>query len=369
MPKPKTPEVASHATRSRKSPQGAPTVQDVARLARVSVGSVSRVLNGRDNVAPEIREAVSKAVARLNFVPNAVARSMRSGSSKAIACLISDIAQHTAAQMVSAAETRLRERGYEILIANSHYDLERERAFLESLRQRRLDGLIGVISDDETPSYYNILHTLNMPVVLWERDAQGQFHSVLTDHSDGCRQAVRYLASLGHRRIGLVAGHERTWVGREMLRGYTIECEAAGIALDPTLIHRTGAFDEAACHALLAGTSRPAAMIAPLNEAALVLQTARELGLNVPRDLSVVSVGDHQYASLCAPALTVVTQEPRDIGREAADLMLQLLDGSAPPGIRRSRHAMRMIIRESCAAPAVTGATPGRRRARPVQPG
>ena len=191
MPKPKTPELASHTTRSRKSPQGAPTVQDVARLARVSVGSVSRVLNGRDNVAPEIREAVSKAVARLNFVPNAVARSMRSGSSKAIACLISDIAQHTAAQMVSAAETRLRERGYEILIANSHYDLERERAFLESLRQRRLDGLIGVISDDETPSYYNILHTLNMPVVLWERDAQGQFHSVLTDHADGCRQAVR----------------------------------------------------------------------------------------------------------------------------------------------------------------------------------
>lgn len=369
MSKLKAPESASPSTRSRKSPQGSPTVQDVARLAKVSVGSVSRVLNGRDNVAPEIREAVTKAVARLNFVPNAVARSMRSGSSKAIACLISDIAQHTAAQMVSAAETRLRERGYEILIANSHYDLERERAFLESLRQRRLDGLIGVISDDETPSYYNILHTLNMPVVLWERDAQGQFHSVLTDHADGCRQAVRYLASLGHRRIGLVAGHEHTWVGREMVRGYTVECEAAGIVVDPALIQRTDAFDEAACHALLAGPSRPSAIIAPLNDTARVLQAAREFGLNVPRDLSVVSVGDHQYASLCAPALTVVTQEPRDIGSEAADLMLQLLDGTAPPGIRRSRHPMRMIIRESCAALPAAAAKPGRRRARSVQPG
>jgi LacI family transcriptional regulator len=154
-----------------------------------------------------------------------------------------------------------------------------------------------------------------------------------------------------------------------MVRGYTVECEAAGIAVDPTLIQRTDAFDEAACHALLASPSRPTAIVAPLNDAALVLQTARELGLNVPRDLSVVSVGDHQYASLSAPALTVVTQEPRDIGREAADLMLQLLDGTVPPGIRRSRHPMRMIIRESCAAPPAAAATPGRRRARSVQPG
>ncbi|EDT43863.1 LacI family DNA-binding transcriptional regulator [Burkholderia ambifaria] len=352
MPAKKPAHTANPATRSRKSPQGAPTVQDVAKLAKVSVGSVSRVLNGRANVAPEIQEAVRKAVAQLNFVPNVVARSMRKGSSKAIGCLISDIAQHTAAQMVSAAEARLREHGYEILIANSHYDLERERAILESLKQRRLDGFIGAISDDETPAYFNLLRTLNMPVVLWERDAQGEFNSVLTDHADGCRQAVRYLTSLGHRRIALVAGHEHTWVGREMVRGYTAACEDAGIGADPALILRTGEFGEDACRSLLGGAARPSAIIATLNDTATVLEVVRDLGLIVPGDLSVVSIGDHQYAGISAPALTVVTQDPRAVGTEAADMMLQLLEGAGPSGIRRSKHPMRMIIRESCAAPA-----------------
>ncbi|BEU28091.1 LacI family DNA-binding transcriptional regulator [Paraburkholderia sp. 22B1P] len=339
------------ATRSRKSPQGAPTVQDVAKVAKVSVGSVSRVLNGRENVAPEIQEAVRKAVLELNFVPNVVARSMRKGSSKAIGCLISDIAQHTAAQMVSAAEARLREQGYEILIANSHYDLERERAILTSLKQRRLDGFIGAISDDETPAYFNLLHTLNIPIVLWERDAQGEFNSVLTDHADGCRQAVRYLTSLGHRRIGLVAGHEKTWVGREMVRGYKTACEAADVPFDATLVLRTTSFDEDECRRLLSSSVRPSALIATLNDAGTVLGVARDLGIKIPDTLSVISIGDHQYAGISSPALTVVTQDPREVGREAADMMLRLLDGTAPEGVRRSKHPMRMIIRDSCATP------------------
>ena len=355
MPKERASKTAQPALRSRKSPQGSPTVQDVARLAKVSVGSVSRVLNDRENVAPAIQEAVRAAVEELNFVPNVVARSMRKGSSSAIGCLISDITQHTAAQMVSAAEECLRARGFEILIANSHYDLERERVILASLKQRRIDGFIGAISDDETPSYFNILHTLNMPVVLWERDAQGEFNSVLTDHADGCRQAVRYLASLGHRAIALVAGHENTWVGREMVRGYVAACETAGIALDPALVLRTSAFNKDLCRSLLSHAGRPSAIIATLNDVAIVLEVTREAGLSIPADLSVISIGEHEYSSIASPALTVVTQNPRDVGREAADMMLQLIDGTAPSGIRRSKHPMRMIVRASCAAPAATG--------------
>lgn len=339
------------AQRSRKSPSGSPTVQDVARLAKVSVGSVSRVLNSQKNVAPEIQEAVRTAMEQLNFVPNVVARSMRKGTSKSIGCLISDIGQYTAAQMVSAAEARLREDGYEILIANSHFDLERERGILVDLKQRRLDGFIGAISDDENPTYFNLLHTLNMPVVLWERDAQGEFNSVLSDHADGAKQAVRYLDSLGHRHIALVAGRENTWVGREMLRGYSIACEAAGITIDPAQILRTGSFNRDVCRALLQQASRPTAIIAILHDAATVLEVVRELGLTVPDDLSIVSVGDHQYAGISSPALTVVTQDPREVGREAADMMLQLLAGTAPLGIRRSKHPMRLIVRGSCAPP------------------
>ncbi|WP_349606479.1 LacI family DNA-binding transcriptional regulator [Cupriavidus sp. DF5525] len=326
-------------------------MQDVARLAKVSVGSVSRVLNSRDNVAPEIQEAVRAAMAQLNFVPNVVARSMRKGSSSTIGCLISDIGQYTAAQMVSAAEERLRERGFEVLIANSHFDLQREGAILAGLKQRRLDGFIAAISDDETPEYYGILHKLNIPVVLWERDAHGEFNCVLTDHADGCRQATRFLASLGHRRIALVAGHTNTWVGREMVRGFSRECANHGIAADPSLILRTGKFDAQACHDLLTSSTRPTAVIAPLNDAATLLAVAHELGISVPGDLSVISIGDHQYARISSPALTVVTQDPRAIGREAADMLLYQLDGTPLSGIKRSIHPMHMIVRESCGAP------------------
>ena len=94
----------------------------------------------------------------------------------------------------------------------------------------------------------------------------------------------------------------------------------------------------------------PTAIIATLNDVAIVLEVVREAGLLIPADLSVISIGEHEYSGIASPALTVVTQNPRDVGSEAADMMLQLIDGTAPSGIRRSKHPMRMIVRESCAA-------------------
>ncbi|MNF33201.1 HTH-type transcriptional repressor PurR [compost metagenome] len=323
-------------------------MQDVAKLAKVSVGSVSRVLNGRTNVAPGIQDSVRAAMALLNFVPNSIARSMRQGNSKAIGCLISDITQRTAAQMVSAAEERLRERGYEILVANSHFDIDRERGILSSLKSRRIDGFIGAISDDEDASYYNILHSLQMPIVLWERDAHGEFNSVLTDHADGCRQAINHLLKLGHRRIALITGRENTWVGREMVRGYVDAFDTAGIEQDLTLVFRTNHFSHQVCLDVLKRESPPTAFVAVVNDVKTVLSAVDEVGLSVPSQLSVISIGDHEFAPMMSPALTVVTQNPRDVGRNAANIMLQMLEGPAPSGLCRIMLPMSLIERKSC---------------------
>ena len=335
-------------------------MQDVAALAGVSVGSVSRVLNERQNVNPAIQDAVRKAMATLAFQPNVVARSMRMGTSSAIGVLVSDVTQHTAAQMVSAAEERMRQRGFELFIANSHYDLDRERGILASLRQRRLDGFIGAISDDENPEYFNILKDLNMPVVLWERDAQGQFNSVLTDHADGCRQALEHLIGLGHQRIALIAGREGTWVGREMVRGYMDAYEAARLPFESELVCRTNEFNRAVCMTMLKSKSRPSAIIATVNDVAIILSCVRELNIQIPLDLSIISIGEHEYASVTSPALTVVTQNARDIGREAADMLLALLDKPEVSGTRRSIHPMKLIVRESCSIPPHTAKRKGR---------
>lgn len=326
------------------------TVKDVARVAGVAVGTVSRVLNDNATVMPQVRERVLAAMRELNYEPNVVARSMRAGSTRAVGCIVSDVVQLTAAQMLNGAEEVLHAAGYAMYMASSHYDLERERSIISSFRQRKIDGLILVISDDEDPDYLRFLKSLQLPVILWEREAGGLFSSALSDHHGGCSQAVTYLQGLGHRRIALVAGREHTWVGREMERGYNDAHQSAGITVDSSLIARADRIDLASCTQLLTLPERPTAIIAPINDLALLMTVARTLGLEVPRDISVISVGDSSLLGISNPGITVVRHDPLEVGRTAARLLVAMLDGSEPVDQQKVLFPAELIVRGSCAA-------------------
>lgn len=327
------------------------TVKDVARVAGVAVGTVSRVLNDNATVMPDVREKVWVAMRELNYEPNAVARSMRAGATHVVGCIVSDVVQLTAAQMITGAERLLRDAGYAMFVASARYDIAAERDIIRSFRQRKIDGLILVISNDEDPEYVAYLQALNLPIVLWERDAGGRFNCVLSDHRGGCSQATAYLLGLGHSRLALVTGHEKTWVGREMLRGYIEAHEARNMPVNLDLVEGADKFDLNACTRLLSGSKRPTAIIAPINDLAVVMSVAKGLGLRVPMDLSVVSVGDSNLISMTSPALTVVRHDPRQVGKTAAELLLSLLGANPPSEQRRVIFPAELVLRESCVAP------------------
>lgn len=326
-----------------------PTIKDVARVAGVAVGTVSRVLNDHSTVMAEVRAKVLAAMRQLDYEPNVVARSMRAGSTRAVGCLVSDVMQMTAAQMLNGAEQELQKAGYATFVASSHYDLERERRVIGSFRQRKIDGLILVISDDEDAAYLDYLESLNVPLVLWERESGGRFSSALSDHASGCLQATSYLLGLGHRRVAVVTGYERTWVGREMARGYAQAHRERGAPLHPELLARTD-FDTAACTRLLI-QQKPTAIIAPINDLALVLTVARTLGLRVPDDLSVISVGDNALLAVSNPAVTVVRFDPSEVGRTAARLLLEQLHAGEAREREKILFPAELVVRESCAGP------------------
>lgn len=326
------------------------TIKDVARVAGVAVGTVSRVLNEHSTVMPEVRARVLAAMRELNYEPNALARSMRAGSTRAIGCVVSDVMQLTAAQMLNGAEDELQQAGYAMFVANSHYDLERERKVIASFRQRKIDGMILAISDDEDPAYLDYLHSLGVPVVLWERHGDPRFSSSLSDHFDGCVQAASYLLGLGHRRVALVAGRERTWVGREMARGYAEAHRRAEVEVQAELLERTGNFDTTACTRLLTQQRRPTAIIATINDLALVMTVARGVGLRVPQDLSVLSIGDSSLLSISNPGITVVRFDPSAVGRCGARLLLAELGAGAGYQRQKIVFPAELVVRESCAA-------------------
>lgn len=329
------------------------TIVDVARLADVSIGSVSRVINGNATVLPKTRERVQKAMAELNYQPNAVAQSMRQGATNAVGCLVSDISHPVAAEMLGGAERRLREAGYAMLVASSHYDLAQETSIIQFFRQRKLDGMILLITDDEDHARVQMLRKLGIPIVLWERDAGGSFDASLTDHYAGTLQATKYLLDLGHRDIAMVAGHERTLVGREQVRGYEAAFRACGLEIKPSLIYRTGKFDYQACATLLSDQSRPTAMIANINEMTQVLKVAKSMSFSVPADLSLISIGDGDLLSIINPSITAVRGDGAAVGRNAASMLIERIANDNRRECRRLVFSAELIVRESCAAPKV----------------
>lgn len=331
------------------APGRSATIKDVARLAGVAVGTVSRVLNDHSTVMPEVRARVQAAMRELDYEPNAFARSMRAGTTRAIGCIVSDVTQMTAAQMLNGAEEELQDAGYAMFMSSSHYDLERERRMLGSFRQRRIDGLLLAISDDEDPAYLDYLQALGVPMVLWERDGGERFSSVVSDHASGCLQACSYLFGLGHRRVALVAVSEHTWVGRAMARGHAEAYRQRQLPCPPELLVRTG-IDTAACTRLLT-QQRPSAIVAPINDLAQVMTVARTLGLRVPQDLSVISIGDNALLAVANPGVTVVRFDPLEVGRTAARLLLQQLNGAATGERQKILFPAELVLRDSCAPP------------------
>ncbi len=316
-----------------------PGIVEVAALSGFSPATVSRALRGLPGVSATTRGAVEKAAAHLGYFPSPSAAALTTGRTNAIGVIAPWVSRWFFSAVVEGAQEVLSQQGYDLLLYPIGVAGGRRAGGLDTRSlNKRVDGLLALnvpMADTSVTS----LRDLRVPVVTVGTVIEGM-SGVLVDNVEVGRQATQHLLDLGHRRIAFFGDdlddlHGFT-TAEDRHRGYDLTLREAGVKPDPALAQRTGfSMDggEAALHRVFGGTLRgeelPTAIFAVSDEVAMgVLYAAREHGLAVPGDLSVVGVDGHDFAYLFD--LTTVTQPVRDQGRIAARLLLEQVN-SAPP--------------------------------------
>lgn len=340
------------------------TLREVAREAGVSVSTVSRVLNDRPFVRSEVRERVMLVTRELGYRPDVAARSMRTGTTGVVALVVSDISNPLFATIAKSADEALSPRGYSLMVANSSNDPAHEEELMAALRQRRLDGLVIAVADEEAAGLRERLEWFQAVVLLDREIPSARADCVLSDHATGLADAVGHLASLGHARIALIAGTTAQRGSRVRLSTFRQEVQRLGLDSDDELC-RAGALtvDDGyrAVNEILAMPQPPTAIIAGNNQLfAGMFAALRDLNVSIPRDLSVVACEDTELTAFHNPPLDVVRRSLAELGREASELLLARLENPR----RRTRRVVLPTTfepRGSSAPPSPRGLEKGHR--------
>lgn len=328
------------------------TIKDVAQAAGVSLGTASRALNRSGRVSAEAITAVMRAAQQLGYEPDAVAQSMRTGTTGVIGLLVSDFANPLYARVITAVEARLQTAGYALLLANTHNDARKEKSLIDLFRRRRVDGLVLGPCETEDPQLLERLSDNHFPVVALDRDFGERGSGLHVDHFGGALQATRYLLNLGHERIALLTPGSMLRPGRERIAGFRDAFAGRGLKPDDRLIRAERssmefAFSESL--ALLSSHEPPTAfMCLGTRILAGVLQGIRHSGRGAPDDVSVVSIGDTDLSQLFSPSITAVIWDLEAVGTALAELLLKLVNPVGPQEPERIVITTQLVLRESC---------------------
>jgi LacI family transcriptional regulator len=322
---------------------------DVAALARVSLKTVSRVINGETTVAPQLVERVTKAVAALDYRPNMVARNLRSGGgrTRTIGLVLENVANPFSSALHRAVEDVARARDVAVLTGSVDEDPDRERELALALVSRRVDGLI-IVPAAHDHSYLANEQRAGLNLVFVDRGPQLlRADAVISDNVAGANAAVKHMASVGHRRIGFLGDLRQIQTATERFDGYVDALDESGIELDEDLVrfdlHDVDAA-EAAARSLLLGP-RPTALFTTQNLITIgAIRALRDLGLH--ERVALVGFDDLPLADLLQPAVTVIAQDPAKIGARASELLFQRMEGDTSP-TRTYTVPTRLIARGS----------------------
>ena len=325
-------------------------MREVAALARVSIKTVSRVVNGEANVSPGLVDRVMTAVERLNYQHNLTASSLRRSDrrSATIGVVLEDIANPFASALHRSIEDVAVKRGVLVLAGSSDEDADRERRLVSAFASRRVDGLI-IQPSSQDHSYLLAERRAGTAIVFVDRPpAFLDADTVLTDNAAGTRRGIRHLVEQGHHRIGYMGDLRTIATAKERYRGYLEELAEQGIELDETLVRldtRGIERAEAATTEFLANPHPPTALFTGQNLITIgAFRVLRRLGLH--RTIALIGFDDILLADLLEPGITVIAQDPAAIGRTAADVLFRRLDGDRSPS---EHHVVptRMITRGS----------------------
>jgi LacI family transcriptional regulator len=328
------------------------TIHDVARAAGVSVSTVSRVLNDKDDVSPDTSIAVKRIIAELGYTSSLVAKSMRSRRTGVIGLILPDLEDPFCIQVMKGIHHAIVALGYDLIAYTSgsikkHSKAEREQHYVSLLNGSLTDGIILV-----TPA----ANKFATPAPLVAIDPNNQCPDCLTviaKNRDGALSAMRYLTGLGHRRIGFIGGRPDLQSAKQRLQGYKAGLRQAGIAVDPDLI-TVGDFTREAgvrcAERLLALPRPPTAIFAANDQSALgAIEAAQTTGRHVPDNLSVLGFDNIPEAAYCNPPLTTIDQFIDRMGYVATELLVALIQGGSLPG-DGYKMPTQLVVRDSCRA-------------------
>ena len=310
------------------------TMKDVARLAGVSTSTVSHVINNNRFVSEAVREKVTAAIGKLNYAPSALARSLKLKQTRTIGMLLTASSNPFYSEVVRGVERSCYERGYSLVLCNTEGDESRMNRSLETLLQKRVDGLLIMCTESHLPSAGLLNRYPSVPSVMMDWAPFDGGSDIIQDNSLlGGEMAARYLISRGYRRIACITGPQDKTPARLRLNGYLQAMKNADLPVLPGYVV-TGDFEFEggfnAMNQLLAINPRPEAVFTSNDAMAVgVYHALYQAGLSVPDDIAVIGYDDIELARYMTPPLTTIHQPKDDLGELAIDTLIHRL---AEPG-------------------------------------
>jgi LacI family transcriptional regulator len=326
------------------------TIKDVAASAGVSYSTVSHVINKTRPISEQSRTKVEAAIRQLNYVPSAVARSLRHQATSTIGLLIPNNTNPFFSELAHGIEEGCYLNDYSVILCNSDDDPTREETHLRVLLEKRIDGLIVGSTGDDQPLARSLRQS-GVPLVMVDREIPGlKADLVQVDHTIGGYLAARHLVDLGHRGMGCIAGPSSAVSSAERLQGYKKALRVSALPCRSEWIIESDFTTEGGYKAatILVGKPDLTAIFACNDLMAIgVLRYAAEAGLRVPRDLSVIGFDGIELGRYVYPALTTISQSIRKLGKLAAVTLIRRISRGGKGRLRRLVLPPHLVVRES----------------------
>lgn len=328
-------------------------IHAVARLAKVSIATVSRTINQVPSVNPKMAKRVRDAIRELNYFPNTQARALVSGRSRLLGLIVSEITNPFFPELIQGFEDVAVEHGYEILIGSTNYEPERMQRCIRRMMERNAEGVAVMTFGIEQP-LLDQLADRHIPLVFVDVAPEKPGISLLrVDYHHGIRQGVQHLAALGHRSIGFVTGPLRLHSARSRLSAFEQSLEECGLPIEKRLIvegDHTMEGGIAAAERLLAEKRRPTAVLCSNDMLAIgVLHRVTRAGLRVPDDMSIIGFDDIRMAEMMMPPLTSIQMSRAELARAAVTALRAHVEKTSPQ--REYPIETRLVVRQSTGVP------------------
>jgi len=329
-------------------------MQDVAELAGVSKQTVSVVINEKPGITPETRQRVWAAIEELDYHLDSVARSLRTGRTRTIALIVSDTSSPFIGKLALAAEDYAHSSGYNLIVYNTHDDVEREKAYFTEVVERSVDGVVFISATDQDTGR-DILLQAEVPAAAVDRiPLPYDGPSVTLDNVKTGYLAAEHLLSLGHTRLAHISGPPWVRMSRERLQGFRQILEDQGL-VSGLHVEKAGDWDYQAGYEamqrILASDARPTAVFAAGDALAIgAMRAIHEAGLRVPDHISVVGVDDIDVAAFQNPPLTTLRQSITELAELGLQLLFDILDGKESIQTEIVMEPV-LIVRESTGLP------------------